>query len=506
MRPPTEDPAPQPDAEAALARAAAARIPVDTRTRGAQLAALTTACLQGLRRHASAWVDRACAMKRLDPRGPLRSEEIATGPIAAARALQLWRRSLNALAAGGLPPVRWMPALPYDRLLFRGYRAEVRLESGGPVQVVPEVTRGVGVVLGAGNVTCIPVADLCSLLFGMGLPTVVKLHPVQAGLLEVFEAAFAPLREVGCSFVLGDAEVARRLITDPRVVRIHLTGSRSTFDRVTATNAERPTPARISAELGNVTPVIVAPGRWRTADLVAQIDELTAMLTNNGGLNCATPRVIVTAARWPQRDTFVAMLRAGLDALPPRPAWFPPNTDAGATRYRLCEGGQASTPPPDFREEVFAPIVHELALDGDDTASFLRSAVRFCNEELHGTLAAHLLAPRAVLRAKPAEIRAAIDALQYGTVAVNTWSALAFAWMSTPWGAAPTEGLGFVHDPHFLRAAHKTVLWGPVITRPRPPWRSGVRHATATMERILELTLTPSLPAALRVVASALRG
>ena len=60
-------------------------------------------------------------------------------------------------------------------------------------------------------------------------------------------------------------------------------------------------PKPFTAELGNLTPIIVVPGRWSEGDLDYHADNIVTMLTNNAGFNCTTSRVIVTAAPWPQR-------------------------------------------------------------------------------------------------------------------------------------------------------------------------------------------------------------
>lgn len=485
-------------------------------------------CLDLLGRQAMAWAELDAVAKDGATVGPALAEAIALGPLPAARALALAVRGTAALERGAPPPlpgpVRAMhgrrelsvlPALPYDRLLFRGYRCDVRL-GPGPVQRMPLPPQGTALVLGAGNLSSIPIADLLTALMRGQRSVLVKLHPLHRHLQPLFEQVFAPLRAFGCGFVCGGAEEGEGLLRDASIGHVHLTGSRATFARVRETLASRPH-VTVTAELGNVTPVIVVPGRFTGAELRATVDELTAMLCINGGFNCATPRVIVTARAWPQREAFLDLLRTSLRGARRRRAWHPgcverltaavPSVALEDDRlpFTLIEAVDPDSERPEFRTECFGPLAFEVPLRDRDPCAFLRSAVGFCNQRLEGELVAHLMVARDGLRRDRAAIDEAVDALAHGTVAVCGFGALAFAWMSAPWGANRRSGLGFAHDPYLLADPLKTVVRAPAVAWPRPPWREGVHHAADTLRHILTLTLAPSLPRALRAACSALR-
>lgn len=79
-----------------------------------------------------------------------------------------------------------------------------------------------------------------------------------------------------------------------------------------------------------------------------------------------------------------------------------------------------------------------------------------------------------------------VDHLEYGVVAVNTWSALAYAFASVPWGgfpggtlADPRSGIGWVHDPLYLPLVHNSIIRAPLLVRPTPPWFPWHRHGAA---------------------------
>ena len=55
-----------------------------------------------------------------------------------------------------------------------------------------------------------------------------------------------------------------------------------------------------TAELGNVTPVLVAPGPWTDAEMATAAKGIAFGTQNNAGCNCLSPKVIVMAAEWPQ--------------------------------------------------------------------------------------------------------------------------------------------------------------------------------------------------------------
>ena len=163
---------------------------------------------------------------------------------------------------------------------------------------------------------------------------VLKLHPVMAHLAEVQEAALAPLVRAGVlRIVHGDAVQGAHLAHHPGVDTLHITGADRTYDAIVygpgpdgderKRRDEPVMPKPFTAELGNLTPIIVVPGRWSEGDLDYHADNIVTMLTNNAGFNCTTSRVIVTAARWPQREALMDRIRRRLAALPTRLAYYP---------------------------------------------------------------------------------------------------------------------------------------------------------------------------------------
>ena len=277
-------------------------------------------------------------------------------------------------------------------------------------------------MLGGGNLSGIPPTDILHQVFVVGRPVVLKTHPVAEVLAPLLEEAFAPLIARGLLAVArGHPDVGRTLVADPRIAAIHLTGSARTYEAIVFGEGEEGARRRargerllhkpVTAELGNVTPLIVVPGAWSNREIRRQARHVASMLTNNAGFNCAAVRVVVTARRWRQREAFLDALRAALAAATPRTPWYPGSAATyeahRAAHPRHEELGQISAPDqvpwlflpdldassedPCFRQEAFGPILSEVSLDAETPAEFVREAVVFANERLWGTLAAHLL-------------------------------------------------------------------------------------------------------------------
>ena len=132
-------------------------------------------------------------------------------------------------------------------------------------------------MLGAGNVTSIPVLDVLYELLAHNRVALLKVNPTQDALVPVFERALAPLIEPGfVRIVRGGGDVGAYLTGHAGIDHVHITGAAPTFDAIVwgpstgsgaAATARRKRESRpqlkkpITAELGGVSPIIVVPGR-----------------------------------------------------------------------------------------------------------------------------------------------------------------------------------------------------------------------------------------------------
>ena len=509
------------------------------------------------------WNEAACRAKGLDPDGVDGGEELLAGVGMLVRMMTSYRHSLLDVARHGRPryhgPVRHrggdrlavqvLPASFMDRILYFGDRAEVWMEPGIDEETLragqaaaytsPQEHAGVVLVLGAGNVASLAPKDVVHQLMGEGRVVIMKANPVNEYLVEFWRRALAVFIEAGfVEVVTGGADVGDYLVHHPRVDAVHLTGSASTYDAVVFGARRDRSPSAlakpVSAELGNVSPVIIVPGPWTRREIEYQAAHVATMLVNNAGFNCLTPRVIVTHSRWAQRAEFLDALEAVLAEVPTRRAYYPGaferrgrflavHPDAhqigrvspGAMAWTLVRDVDASNArDPCFRDEAFCALTSETALDAASPEEFLRRAVDFCNDVLRGTLSATVLVnPRSLRRdAMGIALDRAIADLRYGTIGVNVWHALGIMVGTTPWGAYPghdatdiQSGVGVVGNTLMFARTQKSVVRGPFLARPTPAWFVTHRRSAVAMRRLFEVQCTESWAAVPRLLLAALR-
>ncbi|MFC8507663.1 aldehyde dehydrogenase family protein [Streptomyces sp. NPDC057411] len=521
---------------------------------------------------AAEWVRAAVAYKRLPEDSPLVGEEWITGPypvltslgalIASVEALEENRSPVDGYsfgrAPGGRVSVRVLPHGIWDRLLLNGFSAEVWMPPGvteeetreraGLALLRPAETRGVGVVLGAGNITSIPLLDVLYELYANNRVVALKLNPVTDGLLDVFGEVLAPLIELGAVRILtGGAEVGSYLVRHPKVGHVHMTGSATTHDAIVFGTGEEGAARKragtplldkpVTSELGGVSPTIVLPGDWSEADLRYQAEHIATQKLHNGGYNCVASQVLVIGSEWRQKDRFLTHLRQALSDAPARPAYYPGSDDrveravdayTGAQRLAggrvLVTGIDPADPGPVLTTEYFGPVLAVLELPGD-MGQFLDEAITTANERLAGTLGVNLIAHPRTIRSLGSALDRVISELRYGTVALNAWTGVGYLTATATWGAYPghtlddvQSGIGVVHNALLLDGPERTVVRGPFHPAPRaflhgkatlspkPPWFVTHRTAAATGRLLADFAATPRWSALPRIFASALRG
>ena len=317
---------------------AIAELAIGERTWGAltvgQRARLLDRLQKTVAANAADWADVASTSKLLPADDPLRGEEWLSGPYGTLTALAAYAESLRALDAGKSPAgdlsitrapggrvrAHVFPTSAVDGLLLSGFSGEVWMRPGvteaqvrasaGLAQRTPTLTGGIGLVLGAGNVSSIPLLDTLYELLAFNRVVLLKLNPTQDPLLPVFSKAFAPLIDLGLlRIVTGGGDVGTYLTGHMGIAHVHITGSSVTHDMIvwgTGPDAERRkhegTPllqTPISSELGGVSPIIVVPGRWSKADMRFQAEHIVTMRLQNSGHNCIAGQVVLLSADWP---------------------------------------------------------------------------------------------------------------------------------------------------------------------------------------------------------------
>ena len=525
------------------------------------------------RRYAGEWVDAATSIKQLDPDSPLVGEEWISGPYVFAASLGAVAHTLDQLAKGKSPlagakfgragdhvTISVLPSGIFDSLLLSGFSAEVWLQPGidaaeatssaGLAQRDPKHTKGIGVVLGAGNISSIAPLDALYELVANNRVVALKLNPITDPLLPVLTKVLEPLVEIGALRILtGGADVGEYLIHHDRVAHVHMTGSALTHDAIVwgvgeAADERKVTGAPlltkpITSELGGVSPTIVLPGEWSGADIDFQAKHIATQRLHNGGYNCVASQAVVISRDWEQKDEFLAALRKAVADAPARAPYYPGSdrrvgqaresypdaTRLGSDGERLLVTGlKPDSGEPLLQTEYFAPVLGVLELDGSG-AEFARAAATVANEEFTGTLGVNIVAHPDTISALGRDFDAVIEQLHYGTIAVNAWTGVGYLTPAASWGAFPghtledvQSGIGVVHNALLIDGVERTVVHGPFRPAPRsvfhgelslspkPPWFVDNKTAASTGKRLTEFATAPGWLALPGIFVSALRG
>jgi aldehyde dehydrogenase (NAD(P)+) len=526
---------------------------------------------------AEEWVALAAQAKGIAGTA-LAGEEWLSGPYPLLTAIDALTATLGAIARGVSPVagravrtrpdgqviVDVFPVSAADRVLLNGVRAEVWMEPGVTRETLPEnvacfyrerePSGFVTLVLGAGNIASIPPLDVLYALYAHGSVVMLKLNPVNAYLAPVLARVFSSLIEEGfVRIAQGGADVGAQLVAHAGVDAIHLTGGERTHDAIVfgvepdgeaRKRAGQPVVTkRVTSELGNVTPVIVVPGPWHDADLTFQAANVATQKLHNAGANCIAAQVLVTAESWDRLPGFLKCVRHAMGHAPPRPSYYP----GSGERVRAVESTHPSAQPvgipmdgvhrtfvggldpanadePLFRSEAFGPVLAQTALPGADAAAFLRNAVAFCNERLHGTLGAAILIHPRTMKELGSAFEDAVAELRYGSVTVNTWPGVGFTVATASWGAYPGNtienvgsGIGVVHNAYMFDRPQKSVVYAPFAPFPRsltngertllpvPPWFVTHRHANEVGRKLFAYTAKPSAVRLAATVVEAMR-
>jgi acyl-CoA reductase-like NAD-dependent aldehyde dehydrogenase len=493
-------------------------------------AQLIRECIPRLLAVAPDWVLEGARVRGADP-----SEEWLAGPTATVRMFRLLARSLDQIAQAGKPAlgrgtrrradgrleIALFPASALDGLMYGGFRGYVLMEPGVDERAARERQAefygrkdpegGVSVILGAGNVSSIPPMDVATKMFIEGFVCVLKMNPVNEWVGPHLEKALAPLIDRGyLRIVYGGAEEGSYLCYHPSVDDVHITGSDRTHDAIVwgppGAERDRRLAANdplldkpISSELGNVSPVAIVPYAYSDRELRFQARNVVTMVFNNASFNCNAAKMLITAKGWPQRSKFLNMVAQALAEAPTRKAYYPgaferyerllaghANVErfgqgsAEKLQWAFVRGVDAAADDPLFRTEPFCGILSETSVGSADPIEFLASATTFMNDRMWGTLSTTLVVPPKLEKRDVAFAQAldrSIVDLRYGTVSINHWPALGYAFGTMPWGGHPSarltdiqSGRGWVHNTFMLDGVEKSVVRGPLTLSPYPTW------------------------------------
>jgi acyl-CoA reductase-like NAD-dependent aldehyde dehydrogenase len=559
-------------AVAALQEAKGAWTEVGVRERISLLSEL----MRGFLAVSERWAAACMEAEGLDPDEPVSGEEPLVGPYVVMRNMRLLREALLDIETHGRPRIpgavrtlpngqvaaRVFPQDLYDRVLYGGFTAEVWMEPGVTEASLPEtqavayhasLRQGrVALVLGGGNVSSIGPMDALYKLFVEDQVVLFKVHPVLEFLGPLLEEAFGPLVRRGfVRLAYGGVEEGAYLCSHPGVDEIHITGSDKTYDAIVwgpgeegrrRKEANEPVNTkRFTAELGNVSPVIVVPGPWGEGDIAYHGESLASMLVNNAGFNCNAARVIVQHKGWKQRGALLQAAQDCLARVPTRRAYYP--GAAGrfdsflaahpeAARFGEKSGDRLpwalipDVPPSPqdsagpageicFTTEAFCGVFCETALDAATVPEYIDRAVAFCNDTVWGTLNATIVVhPESLDDPEVAQaVERAVADLRYGTVVINHWAGVGYGLVVNPWGAFPghtprdiRSGTGWVHNTLMFDRPQKTVVRTPFRIWPKPVFFPTHRTLHKLAPKLVEFEAAPSLAKLPGILGLAVRG
>jgi aldehyde dehydrogenase (NAD(P)+) len=529
-------------------------------------------------RMAAQWVKAALQAKGIPADSPIAGEEWTSGPWAFVEGVQHLKGTLTALRDGtdplqgarvrsrrdGQVVVQVHPANHWEKLLVSGVEADIWMEPG----VTPANLRdhmaafyknppehgAVSLVLGAGNIASIPPLDMLHKLFIEGQVVILKMNPVNDYLGPVFEDIFSAFVAEGyVRFAYGGVEVGKYLTAHPLVSEIHVTGSERTHDAIVfgvgeegarrKASDEPQNPRRVTSELGGISPVIVVPGPWTEADLAYQAENVVTQKMHNGGFNCIASQVLILPDGWGLKEAFLFELRETFDRVPARTPYYPgaeqrvaavkeahpdavvidPNADI--PRMLVLNVDAQDEDEYAFCNEFFAAALVQTTLPAESAEDFLRRAVAFANDRLHGTLGATILIHPDTITALGPIFEDLLSELRYGTIGINAWSGVNFLLPRSTWGAFPghprddiQSGQGVVHNALMFDRPQKTVVRAPfrpfprsvangeMTILPRPPWFVTNKQAHVVGRRITYFACDPGWSHIPGIFAAALRG
>ncbi len=529
---------------------------------------------QGCLKISEAMVEAGCKAKGIAPDSNLAAEEWSTGPWGVVRQLRLIRESLENLAKTGNTPigkvkrrasgnlaVQVYPCNAIDGMLFKDVIVDVHMQTGvtesrieserasfyKPANKSQNHQGKVILVLGAGNIAAIGMMDVISKMFNEGKVCILKMNPVNAYLGPFIEEAFkAAIDQHFLAVVYGGAEVGRHLVYHPKIDEVHLTGSDRTYNNIVWGNNGVEADERraqnlpllrkpITAELGNVSPIIVVPGPYTDKEIRFQAEQIASAFTMNASFLCCAAKVLVLPKNWDGTAKFMKALQEVCAEIPPRSAYYPgaedrwqaiSNNHASATHIGKPQSGELAWSfitdlnPDDsnevlFKEEPFCSVIASVQVGNVNPVDFLQAATEFANNRLWGTLNATLIVHPKTLKEtnNHAAFERAIDQLKYGAITVNTFIGILFLAGSAPWGAYPgstpndiQSGNGFVHNTSMLEGIEKVVMRAPLNAFPKPAWFNSHKNAKTVTKRLLAMEENASWAKVPSIVFAAMQG
>ena len=485
-----------------------------------QLASMLDETISNIKEVSYFWAT-ICSDNKGTTKTPAEGEEWLGGPFASVLATQYYIKSLtndDDLDEGNFNnsenSYKVFPNNFIERITFPFINAKVYFNKSMSFEDINkfrgfskryDIEPSITLVLGAGNFSSIPYLDVLYHLITRRSVILLKLNPVNDYLKPVFEKVFKNFIERGYIIVTnGNINESKYMATHPGINHIHLTGSDKTYEDIVygreLTGNERRiktvskiNPKPITSELGNVTPIIIHPGKWSTSDIKYQARKIVTGKLNNNGFNCIAAQVVVLPDGWGHTQTLIKYVKYYMNKAKDRKAYYPDSIER-LTKLEKDKSYErvnslSCTTPHLTREikaynkyeldEVWSSTIYFRKIAYSNAEDYVKKSIDYCNNELWGNLGVSVIIKNHNNKFNKHITNSYIENLKYGTIAINEWAAIGYIIPQLPWGGFPgnkdndiQSGQSVVHNSMLFESPLK----GIVETKFRisrlidPPW------------------------------------
>ena len=485
-----------------------------------QLASMLEETISNIKEVSYFWAT-ICSDNKGTTKTPAEGEEWLGGPFASVLATQYYIKSLindDDLVEGNFNnsenSYKVFPNNFIERITFPFINAKVYFNKSMSFEDINkfrgfskryDIEPSITLVLGAGNFSSIPYLDVLYHLITRRSVILLKLNPVNDYLKPVFEKVFKNFIERGYIIVTnGNINESKYMATHPGINHIHLTGSDKTYEDIVygreLTGNERSiktlskiNPKPITSELGNVTPIIIHPGKWSTSDIKYQARKIVTGKLNNNGFNCIAAQVVVLPDGWGHTETLIKYVKYYMNKSKDRKAYYPDSIER-LTKLEKDKSYErvnslSCTTPHLTREikaynkyeldEVWSSTIYFRKIAYSNAEDYVKKSIDYCNNELWGNLGVSVIIKNHNNKFNKHITNSYIENLKYGTIAINEWAAIGYIIPQLPWGGFPgnkdndiQSGQSVVHNSMLFESPLK----GIVETKFRisrlidPPW------------------------------------
>ena len=479
-------------------------------------------------------------------------EEWLGGPFASTIALQYYIDFLrnNTVITEDLindNKIHIFPNKPIEKLLFPFITADMHFSKNMSKSDIINsrgfgtrlgFKNGISLILGAGNVSSIPLLDTIYDMVVNRHCILLKLNPVNEYLKPVFEKVFENFISRGFMVVTtGDINVSSYMTAHSGITNMHLTGSDKTYENIVygSTLNEKDKGKKtlskknkkpFTTELGNVTPFIIHPGKWSTSEIKFQARKIVTAKLNNNGFNCIAAQVIVLPKNWKQSQQLVEAIKKQLATEKDRLAYYPNSTETlkrlKSNKTIFQENDLTCATPHltkdldlnDYYEknEVWSSTLFFKYLEHDNDLDYVNKAISYVNQDVWGNLGVAVLIKKHDSKKVKDITKNYVDNLKYGTIAINEWPALGFIIPTMPWGGYPgnkdsdiQSGQGYVHNAYFFESPLKGVLYSkfklPIVD---PVWFTSNKKGSKVFKYLTYYQIENSKINLIKLIFSAL--